>query len=73
MTAAADWQPGDPLYEQGQYRSYLFNFRDDNDDVEYCGCANAASWPEPKTHSALGDYDELDELIAWHHANRSTT
>lgn len=61
-----NWQPGDPLYRQGGYTNYLFNFRyeAEQDDVE-CRCPDRASWPEPHKGSGhrLPDGDELDRFI----------
>lgn len=67
IEAPQPWQPGDPIHPPGaggsgaQYRTYLFNFRYD-DDSEQCHCSDAAHWPGPRDHY-LGDRDELGELI----------
>ena len=65
MSTAAwvEWEPGIPLYPRAQYSQYLFNFRDDP-DTERCGCADAASWPEPAASRRIPDGDELGALIA---------
>lgn len=47
-----DWEPGDPLYSQGAYRNYFFNFRptpgyDPDVDDSICCCPDRAGWPEP--------------------------
>jgi hypothetical protein len=69
VAAQADWQPGDPLHHRGQYRNYLFNFREDTDSEE-CHCPDAATWPEPRGGSALAPGDEIGDLIRAERAAR---
>lgn len=70
--SAATWEPGDPLYAEGPYRAYFFNFKDDpRDEAEVCCCGDAAWWPEPASHSKLG-VDPFEQVILAERAWRAS-